>query len=440
MTVCLLGCFSCEKSPVEIIEPDPIDTPDDYTIRGQIYSLPEDYSLFKEVLKRSGLAKTLADTTQSYTFFVQDNAAFASANIHNTTDLLTKLRAATPDIENDSVLLAHFIAYRTISGVIETDSLFKIQELETLVDKEKIFLSLDYGNSPKVLKLNDLNGHLTAPDATLDSESEYSNLLCSNGIIHKIDGNIWVKNRKPYRIYWDLAEQPEIMALPEFRNCTSPYYCDYRFYPDDLSEVTWGSGTNFGSDVRYYPITYQCHPIPETIDDFSAIRQYAYSDYLRFNIYYGIIPWIEFKTPVLIGSAEGTEYNLWLCWRNELYLEPIFTFKQEGYEDQILPEVFEMHTYMTEPIADGFKQYNAKRHSTVICSHILGTIKVYNTGRHYLHIGGQSRQVDSSGNWDMIQFIPVDEDQFWPRVDILGNWIGKDVEICNIFPYEECAQ
>ena len=121
-------CFSCEKMPTQPETPElPIDTPDDYTIRGQIYSLPENYSLFKEVLKRSGLAKTLADTTQNYTFFVQDNAAFVSANIYNTTDLLTKLRVATPDIENDSVLLAHFIAYRTISGVVETDSLFKIQ-------------------------------------------------------------------------------------------------------------------------------------------------------------------------------------------------------------------------------------------------------------------------------------------------------------------------
>jgi len=40
----------------------------------------------------------------------------------------------------------------------------------------------------------------------------------------------------------------------------------------------------------------------------------------------------------------------------------------------------------------------------------------------------------------MIQFIPVDDDQLWPRFDIKGNYIYKDTPCDEIFPYDlSCA-
>jgi len=80
----------------------------------------------------------------------------------------------------------------------------------------------------------------------------------------------------------------------------------------------------------------------------------------------------------------------------------------------------------------------------VVISHLLGTIKVYSTGRHTLQFTPQSGRgrVQQLGSFDMIHFIPVDEDQIWPRVDVQGNWVGEEYENrnCEVYPYEECAE
>jgi len=416
--ICLPAYFACNNTAINNPDPDSndtIETPVDNTIRGQVLSLPENYSLLKEILKQSGLAETLADTTQTYTFFVQDNADFAAAEIYNIGDLLAKLHAAIPAVKGDSALLANFIAYRTVSGTIETDSLMKMPLLETLVTDEKIFLSLDNNRSPSILKLNDLNGHLIDPDAVLDSESEYFNLRCSNGIIHKISGNLWVKNRKPYRIYWDIAEQPELMALPSFRQQGTIITLNN----GDLADVTWKGAA----------ITYEAGSIPETETELTPNFQYIYGDYLRLDLNQGnnCVQWIEFRTPVLIQG----EYKVWLCYRREMEQDVKTTFKQAGKEDQALPYIINGSLYFSPPeLPDSdWKYYTAKQTGTGVymygCS--PGVIKVESTGRHSLLFEPiNNLRCCTLGNWDMIQFIPVDEDQLLPRVDMQGNWIGSE--------------
>lgn len=424
VSVSLIGNSACEKLPIE--KPDIEDS----SINGQILSLPENYSLIKEILKRSGLSATLADTTQSFTFFLQDNADFADAEIYNLGDLLTKLRIATTEEKSDSVLLADFIKYSTIPNSIETDSLLTISELKTLAEGRKIFLSMDGGNSSRSLKFNDLNGHLTTPDAILDSTSEYSSLHCSNGIIHKINGHLWVKDRKPHRIYWDIAEQPELMVLPGFRRAGTVITLNN----GDLADVSWNGGT----------ITYEAGSLPVSAANLVSNFQYIYGDYLRFNLNKtGSLQWIKFKTPVLIRG----EYKVWVCYRREMENEVKATFKQEDKEDQVLPYTFYMSDYAPAYESDealglqGWKFYTAKKKGkgVYMFSRLAGIINVESEGRHSLLFESVSALRNLvPGNWDMIQFIPVNDDQLSPRMDMLGNWIEANVEGCKIFPYEEC--
>jgi len=44
------------------------------------------------------------------------------------------------------------------------------------------------------------------------------------------------------------------------------------------------------------------------------------------------------------------------------------------------------------------------------------------TGRHTLRMDALSGSSQASW-WDMIQFIPVDQNQIWPRFDAAGNAI-----------------
>ena len=88
---------------------------------------------------------------------------------------------------------------------------------------------------------------------------------------------------------------------------------------------------------------------------------------------------------------------------------------------------------------DGYKMYNAKKFNSVVISKLLGTIKVYTTGRHTLRLEPTTnRRVGQLGSVDMIQFIPMEENQLWPRVDVKGNWIDSNVRQCEVWPPEEC--
>jgi hypothetical protein len=314
--------------------------------------------------------------------------------------------------------------------------------LETLVKNQVITFTREFAATETRILLNELKlGQTTEAGIPLDRSSVYTDWTCSNGVIHKLNGNIQIKIRSAYRIYWDIAEQPEIMALRNFRKpgCAADYN------PGDLSEITWEYKS--GTPVAQQQIHYYCGTVPQTISAFDEKFQYIYGDYLRLNLDLGAIRWMEMVTPVLIGSEAGTTYKVWICYRRELECYVKTSFKQAGYDDQILPYIFDMSLYAPNDIynqpevaeLDGWKMYNAKKYNSVVISKLLGTIKVYTTGRHILRLEPTTnRRVGQLGNIDMIQFIPIDEEQLWPRVDVKGNWVGPELKACEIWPLEEC--
>ncbi len=423
--------------------PDPLNE----SITARVRALPDDkFSLFKEAFERSGLTNLLSENIKGQwrTLFIQDNDAFASAGIYNLSGLIADLKKNTPAIENVDTLLKNYIGYHTVPRLQYVADLLKVSSLPTLVRNQVITFTREISNIETNILLNELIlGQTKEPGVILDRKSEFSDWSCSNGVIQKINGNIQIKVRSAYRIYWDFAEQPEIMALRNFRKPG----CAASYSPGDLSEINWKFKS--GAPVAQQQIHYYCGTVAQTIAAFDDKFQHVYADYLRFNLDLGAIQWMELKTPVLIGSEEGTSYKVWICYRRELECYVKTTFKQEGKDDQILPYIFDMSLYAPNTIStapevaelDGYKMYNAKKYSSVVISKLLGTIKVYTTGRHTLRLEPTtSRRVGQLGSVDMIQFIPIDENQLWPRVDIKGNWIYSNTRLCEVWPPEVCPE
>jgi uncharacterized surface protein with fasciclin (FAS1) repeats len=428
---------------------DQVLTPPDTlteSLTARVRALPDNFSLFKEAFEASGMAETLAANVhgQWKTLFIQDNQAFADAGIHTLDELKAELHTNTPAVDNADTLLRNYISYHTVPRLMYVADLLVASSVETLVKNQVLTFTrqLSSDKQKTVILLNELKlGQTTEAGIPMDRTSDYTDWTCSNGVIQVLSGNIQIKVRAAYRIYWDIAEQPEIMALRNFRKpgCAADYN------PGDLSEITWKYKS--GTPTAQQQIHYYCGTVPQAITAFDEKSQYVYGDYLRLNLDLGAIQWMEMRTPVMIGSEAGTTYKVWICYRRELECYVKTTFKQDGKDDQILPYIFDMSLYMDSKAGSspeeaellGWKMYNAKKYSSVVNCKLLGTIKVYTTGRHILRLEPTTnRRVGQLGNIDMIQFIPVDESQLWPRVDVKGNWIGPELKACEIWPLEEC--
>ncbi len=409
------------------------------TLAQNIDALPESYSIFKKLIKDTGFEKVLNDTAVKYTFVLQSDSVFKSLGIDSRDALLQRLRTNTPEIANNDTLLLRFVQYHCVPSRQYLRDLVNATSESTLAPKEVFALTL----AKDSLIANRFQiGELHEPGILMDRTGVNTDITCSNGVLQEVKGQLEIKRRRPYRVYWDFADQPEIRALKGFRKAGT----SATFKPGELSEMTW-AGSN-SPNVSYYCTSFSSSNIKDT--------QYAFGDHVDFRIGTTVIKWMEIKTPLLIAG----NYKVWICWRrigNAGTASMRTIFKQDGASDQILPSVFDMAAYMTIPstsganigndkytseatvdfdkmLQSGFKVYTAKYINSVNESALLGTIKVSSTGRHTIRF--EALQTGSVENYDMLQFIPEDEDQVWPMVAPNGDLIKKGTPYWQIYPYQ----
>jgi len=402
---------------------DYVLTPNDKTVGEMIQQLPNNYSLYKSIMQETGVLDTLINNNSGtiwYTAFLQSNESFASKGITNRDDLIAAMKVAQPDYANDEAkLLQMFAQYHCVKRLAYiTDLSISSAEL-TLATNQVI----TFKTSKDSLILNEFQS-LTSFEKgiTANKSSEWTDMSCSNGVLIDLDGYIQPVKRGPAAIYWELTDQPEIKKMKEYRKPGSAVV----FKPGDLSELNFG-GKNSPT------ITYLVNSA------FDAKSQYVHLDYFEIPMRPTVIQWMEIKTPVL---TEGT-YNVWICWRrggdNNKFKT---TFKQDGKTDQVLPNVFDLGEYFNTSATPevnlnvGMKRYNAKQLNSVCCSRNCGAIKVEYTGRHILRMDALSGSSQAAW-WDMIQFIPVDQNQLWPRFDVAGNAIYPGTSCDQIAPTDQ---
>ncbi len=397
--------------------------PNPKTVGEMIAELPENYSLYKELMQESGVLDTLINNKaddQWYTAILQSNESFATVGVASRADLIEKMKVAQPDFKDDEARLVQLyaqyhvlkrLAYATDLAMSSAELTMAPNQVITVVTKKDSLIFNEYRSLTKFEQ-----------GVEVDKGSEWTDMSCYNGVMIDMVGYIQPVKRGAEAVYWELTEQPEIKKLKEYRRPGSWV----TFRPGELSELNFGGKNN-------PTITYNA------VGAWGEKDQYVNGDQFDIPMRPTLLQWMEIKTPVL---TEGV-YYVWICWRrggtNNKFKT---TFKQEGKEDQVLPNVFDLGEYFNTNatpevnLNNGMKQYNAKQRISVFCSRNCGAIKVEYTGRHTLRMDALSGNSQSAW-WDMIHFIPVDQNQLWPRFDAKGNAIYPGTPCEEIYPFDQ---
>jgi uncharacterized surface protein with fasciclin (FAS1) repeats len=389
---------------------DDVLEPADQTIAEQLESDP-DYSVFLQAVKETGFYDELNTvsvnsdgTTDWLTVVAQTNDVFADAGFADYQSVRDRYsHTGDPTDPTDSLYL--FVAYRILPGIKYVADLVTAPSHATLAPSEVITIKLD----GQEVKINaDVFRGVQEPGAIVNREA--SDFSATNGVLHSSNDNYTIKVRIPYPVYWDLADQPELRLMAnDFRVPGRTVNINLGI----LKDVTWGGAST--NTIQY------------ATQSATSTDQYVYGDRLTMNIRTGVIPWVEFITPLLVKG----KYKVWICYRRTNYND-----MQAFFDDEPLPRIFGLNPAPSYPSAvseddaeaQGWKLYTAGKNTGWV-SRMIGVIDVASTDRHRFKIVGLTNRGGSTGNpflSDMVHFIPVNVDQIYPRFNVDGTLVERE--------------
>jgi uncharacterized surface protein with fasciclin (FAS1) repeats len=389
---------------------DHVLVPSKKTIFDQL-SDNSNYSIFTKALIETGFDTMLDtlrfvnDTTPGWlTVLAQSNATYAASNIFSYDDLKARYSKPGSNVKDPLDSLNMYMGYHILSDLKFIADLVVTPAHGTLVAQEVITINVQ--GEQVLVNYETFNGVTEG----IPFNRQASDNACTNGVLHDLNGNLYIKVRYPTPVYWDVAEQPEIMKLTSvFRKGGK----SQRFEVGDLKDITWNAGF-----VEYY-----CNN-PGSKDLF------YWNDRLNFQTLRtssGKMNWIELNTPLIIKG----KYKVWVCWRSnngaaglgmQTFIDGVqlarnFSFGDYNYGKNLSE---------AEVQAQGWKRYYIGASTADhMASKLLGTIEITSTGRHKLRfVSTENGKSSDYASWlDMIHFIPENMDQFKPKFNTDGTLV-----------------
>lgn len=377
-----------------------------------------EFSIFTQALKETGYFDSLnivnnPDTTRRYlTVIAESNQALADSGITSYAALKARYsQTGNPRNVNDSLHM--YVAYhiftdaRYLADIVSTVSVPTLQPLEVVTP------SLE----GEIVLLNDIvfNG-IHEPGIPLNRAK--SDVTANNGVVHTATAHFAVKVRVPIRIDFDVAEQPELKKLTNvYRQATTANNITSTgggtfFAKGTFPDITTFSNTSTTSYLSY------CCVLP------TSTTHYGWrADYMRpgmGNTSRNL--WVEFRTPLLVKGR----YKIWVCYyRGRASTNnPAFPNRVD-FDGQPMQRTFDFSEQKPvgtpgELEALGYKQYTeAPTDNTTPdrnnVARLVGTVDVATTDRHTVRITFLASSTGQELNYlDMIQFIPVNDNQLRP--------------------------
>ena len=355
-------------------------------------------SLFAEALQLTGLDAVLNQRVaeQYFSVLAVSNATFAQRGFNTIQDLVEKYNhTGNPKNPEDSLYM--HIAYHILPDLKYVSDLAFSSSHTTKVPREVLLVKVD---RERILLNEEVWLGELEEGAEVDRQA--SDNTAVNGVLHYIKDDIYIKQRQPFRVDWDPSDQPELKVAGVYRRG------DLKIPKGYLRDAIWGGADN------------------QVLDYFGAtsgnMGGAAYGDLLQVYLRGAVIPWIEFKTPVIVRGR----YKVWVGWRTRTddggntirtYIngqQLSRTLNNGEYRIRTLPE--------RELEALGYKKHIAGSPSGVnnFNCKMVGIVDIDVTDRQTLRFEA-STNARAVFMIDFIQFIPIDQEQIYPQFDTEGN-------------------
>lgn len=446
-----------------IHEIDHVLTPATKTVAQLIESNPN-LSIFTQGLKETGLYDSLnilpsanPDTLRAWlTVIAETDSVFNAAGFADYAAVKARYASPgkTPSDPTDSLHL--FFDYHILYGVKYLADIGSGTSHNTFAPSEIITSQLV--NQQVLINDVEFNGSYE-PGVLLDRGR--SDNSATNGVYHitapyaskagTTTGHFGIKVRKPVPVYWDVADFPEVRALPTvFRKQAVRH-----FFPK-LTSTTFGiagwdwAHTGAATDEKY--AANYCTPGGKAPIGGASVpssnKSFVYGDYM--NLPLGVATtanpgsatnaWMSMRTPVLVKG----QYKVWICYERREQTGSWPTGRRTQCNVSIdgvsLPKPFDFAEpppvgSTAELESQGWKYYTTDplRATTTapkpnaMVGKLVGTITITRTDVHTIRfdvIQGNSNTDDL----DMIHFIPVDApSQVLPRFNPDGSMDYTDV-------------
>ena len=257
-------------------------------------------------------------------------------------------------------------------------------------------VTVDVLGKAKVVMPNLLVGDENIAAVYLGDHINYSNSDTTKTVISITPSTATVK---PYPVYFDLCDQPEIIAWERERGVTTatPRSYTHYFRTDSLSGITVTDTINETHKVGYYLAgsTY------DKIDN-----AYNRADFVMVPLGSSRPTWVKFKTPWLNAGS----YNIYISHR--VSGDPktnMTTITMDDKEVYFPNEEMYGRWFKSWMGVNNRRQWNAKAHSGSMGMNYIGSVSIDNSGTHSLKINVLPEN-GATYNLDMLQFIPVDMD------------------------------
>jgi uncharacterized surface protein with fasciclin (FAS1) repeats len=386
--------------------------PSTFTIAEQLEAKPE-YSIFVQALKETGFYTVLntvdPDTTKRWmTVMAESNTALADSGITSYAALKTKYsKTGSPTNANDSLHM--YVAYHILSGVKFLGDIINAPSHSTLEPQEVI--SIELINQNVVINQVEFNGVI---ETGVTINRAISDNAATNGVWHDAKAHFTVKYRKPTAVFWDVSTFPEILKLPAYYKKQSYTWTRISEADQPFKEITWGWGPLASTNIFTY-----------SFSTTSSVSRYAVNNDVN-QLPLGLpnrSPWWEMTTPAIIKG----KYKVWMCYSRSKQSSSSNMLCQVSVNGETMPRTMNFTDLRpkgsdAELEAIGWKQYTEVRAYNTDSNYagrLVGTYEFKTTQRQTVRISNLSG-TQNNDYLDMIHFIPIDDNQVWPKFKIDG--------------------